>query len=156
MNPLFICLCRKGGPVAMIRQEVVVPSFISSIGARTRCFAVVVTCVAALFCNQAKAQAPACCSITSVDARAGLVSAKVNATGQSFQFKPNSAALLSSLRVGEGVYANFSSRQVSLDGKTICCTIVAVGPAPPSQPPIAKPPSSPQSGPLPKPTGAPQ
>jgi hypothetical protein len=73
----------------------------------------------------------ACCSIIGIDRQGGLVSAKVNATGQSFQFRPNNAAVLGAMKIGEGVYANFSTRQVSLDGNTICCTIVAMGSAPP-------------------------
>jgi hypothetical protein len=104
-----------------------------------------------LFNPAARGQEKACCSITAIDARAGLVSAKVNETSQSFQFKPNSPTLLSSMRVGEGVYANFSTRQVSLDGKTICCTIVGMDPAPQPQAPVAKPPSSPQPSQSPKP-----
>jgi hypothetical protein len=70
-------------------------------------------------------QTTPCCVITSINLRAGLASAKVNATGKTFQFKPSNSALLSSMKVGEAVYANFKTRQVSLDGKTPFGSIVS-------------------------------
>lgn len=94
-----------------------------------------------VFFGEASAQEKPCCSITSIDARSGLVSAEVIATGQGFHFKPNNLAFLNSMKVGEGVYANFKTQKVSLDGRIICCAIIAVGPASVSQPPIAKAPS---------------
>ena len=69
------------------------------------------------------AQATPCCEIVSIDPRAGLISAKVNASGQTFQFKVASPLMTRTLRVGQAVYANFTTSQVSLDGRTQCCTI---------------------------------
>src|ERR1700719_2827237 len=85
-----------------------------------------------------------CCGITAINTATGMVSAKENATGRMFQFKVNDGAMLNSLKVGQGVYANFAASQVSVDNLQPCCTIVssevtesaatAAGP-PPSLPP---------------------
>jgi len=66
-----------------------------------------------------------CCSIASIDAATGVVTAKARSTGQSFQFKVADTALLNSLKVGQLVYANFKTQQVSVDGATPCCNIVS-------------------------------
>jgi hypothetical protein len=97
------------------------------------------------------AQQPAapCCGITRIDAASGIVTARVTANGQVFQFKVADARALGSLRVGQGVYANFAGKQVSLDGRRACCAITS-GPGapvaapssrinPPSAPPAAAP-----------------
>jgi len=68
-----------------------------------------------------------CCSITSIDVKTGLATAKDTATGQTFQFKVTDAALLNLLKVGQGVYANFKTRQVSVNGADPCCSIVSLG-----------------------------
>lgn len=70
------------------------------------------------------ASAQSCCSVTAIDLRSGAVSAKENATGRSFQFRVADGKVLGSLRVGQGVYANFKTSQVSLDGRSACCAIV--------------------------------
>jgi hypothetical protein len=70
----------------------------------------------AMFLNApaGRAQGP-CCGITTVDARAGIVTAKVNATGQQFQFTLNNPALLRSLRVAEPVSRSTLWGQASLE-----------------------------------------
>jgi len=73
-----------------------------------------------------------CCTITAVDSRTGLVTGKENATGRMFQFQAGNAALLKLLRPGTEVYANFTGKQVSLDGRNSCCQIVSVSAGPPS------------------------
>lgn len=84
--------------------------------------------------NQVPAGQPrpggACCQITAINQQTGIVTGKVNATGQTFEFKASPPAL-PSLRIGEALYANLTKRQVSLDGKTMCCVIVAVSQTPP-------------------------
>ena len=80
-----------------------------------------------LFATDVDAAAP-CCGITAIDARNGLVTAKVNQTGQIFQFQVGNPVLLRSLKVGQEVYANLSIKQVSLDGKSFCCAIVKLNP----------------------------
>lgn len=77
----------------------------------------------------ASAQVPACCTITAVDVRSATAIAKVNATGQTFEFRVADPKLLSGLRVGQPIYANFAAKQVSLDGRTPCGTITS-GPSP--------------------------
>lgn len=70
------------------------------------------------------ALAESCCSVTAIDQKSGVVSARENATGRAFQFKVGDGKLLGSLRPGHPVYANFKTNQVSLDGKTACCSIL--------------------------------
>lgn len=102
----------------------------------------------------ASAQPPAtpCCGIIAIDAATGVVSAKVTADGKLFQFKVTNRRILTSLRVGQRVFANFSARQVSLDGRAACCTITS-GPtaaaptAPVRAPVLAAPPPPPPPAP---------
>ena len=75
-----------------------------------------------------QAQPLPCCAITAINARAGQVTARVNASGQVFTFTA-SASVVNSLKLGQGVYANFTSKQVSLDGRSACCQIVSITPA---------------------------
>lgn len=95
---------------------------------------------------------PPCCTVTAVNYQAAfqamIASAKVNASGQNFEFElrpppppappcdplPNGSGCLSgtssspvSVKVGQSVWANLTTGQVSLDGKTPCCQIIAEG-----------------------------
>jgi len=70
-----------------------------------------------------------CCTITSVNASTGVVTADETATGRAFQFGVKNAALLKTLHAGSPVYANFTSRQVSVDGANPCCSIVSLSAA---------------------------
>jgi N-acetylneuraminic acid mutarotase len=101
------------------------------------CFALAALLVSiALFSSaRADAQTPSapCCGIVAIDANTGIITAKVNATGNVFQFKPNgyspidglrsNPGALASLKPGQVVYANFTNHQVSLDGQRVCCTM---------------------------------
>jgi len=73
----------------------------------------------------AHAQPGPCCTITVINARAATVTAKINSSGQTFEFRVADAKLVARLHPGQGVYANFKAKQVSLDGKTACCAITA-------------------------------
>ena len=73
----------------------------------------------------ARSQAFQLCSITEIGVRTDMVSAKVNASKAAFQFKVTDAALLKSLKVGQEVYANFTTKQVSLDGKRMLGEIIS-------------------------------
>jgi len=64
-----------------------------------------------------------CCTITNVDQKTGTVTANETATSRVFTFKVTDAKLLSSLKIGQGVYANFTTKQVSLNGTQACCAI---------------------------------
>jgi hypothetical protein len=72
---------------------------------------------------------PACCQITGINSSTGIVTARVNATGQVFQFSANSATV-HQLHVGQGVFANFKFNRISLDGQHVNGTIVAKGAVP--------------------------
>ncbi|MFL6438660.1 MAG: hypothetical protein ACJ71Q_13865 [Terriglobales bacterium] len=67
-----------------------------------------------------------CCDIIAVNNQTGIVTAKVNDTGQSFQFRLNDNSQLKNLNVGESIYANLVAKQVSLDGKNVAGTITSV------------------------------
>lgn len=93
---------------------------------------------------------PACCIITAIDPRTGLVTAKDTGAGTTFEFKPSDPRQLAFVRVGQLVFANFPTKQVSLDGTVICCAILSMsagssGPARPIPPPI-QPLAPPQGG----------
>ncbi|HEV2340859.1 MAG TPA: hypothetical protein VGS15_03555 [Candidatus Acidoferrales bacterium] len=78
---------------------------------------------------QSVAKLPAPSSrVTSIDSSTGVVTAVVNSTGQTFQFRVTDPAQLKSLAVGQGVFANLKTSQVSFDGKTPAGTIIALGP----------------------------
>src|ERR1051325_4601402 len=64
-----------------------------------------------------------CCNITAINTQTGLVTATVKATGQVFQFHLSDASELKSLKVGQAIYANFATKQVSLDGRTMAGAI---------------------------------
>jgi hypothetical protein len=80
--------------------------------------------------------------ITAIDATAGVVTAKDTATGRTFQFEVPDAALLATLAIGQGVYADFWAQKVAVVGIDFCCSI---------RPPAASTPASGQS-----PVAAPQ
>ena len=66
-----------------------------------------------------------CCGITAIDAGSRLATAKVNSTGQAFGFSVPDSVPIQNLHAGQPVWANFKARQVSLDGRTACCSIVS-------------------------------
>jgi hypothetical protein len=86
---------------------------------------------------------PPCCSVTAIDSRSGIVTAKVTVTGATFQFKETSGTLPTTLHAGSPVYANLNTKQVSLDGNTVCCVIIS-GPSAPAAPapPVGQPPTA--------------
>jgi len=75
----------------------------------------------------ASAAAP-CCGVMEI-AKNGLITAKESKGTRTFQFQVADPALRSRLRVGAPVYANFDTKQVSLDGKKSCCTILKISTA---------------------------
>jgi len=105
-----------------------------------------------VFIPTAFSQEKPSCSIISIDRSNALVSAKVNATGEGFQFTLNNPALLGTLKIGQGVYANFQTKQISLDGQHVSGVIVSIGapkgplaPVPPGKAPSTLP--APQTSP---------
>jgi hypothetical protein len=83
---------------------------------------IVLACTFAAFWGASAQDAP-CCLITAIDPRTTTLTAEVRASGQSFAFRPKDPKLVSVFKVGQPVYANFKTGQVSLDGRVACCTI---------------------------------
>ena len=87
--------------------------------------------------------------ITAINATTQVVTARDLASGRTFEFRLQNAALLRTLRAGQGVYANFARKQVSLDGRTVAGQIietsaaVSSSPAGSTAPRTASPPSMP-------------
>jgi len=77
--------------------------------------------------STASAAAP-CCGVTNI-AKNGLITAQETRGARTFQFQVADSALRSKLRVGSPVYANFATKQVSLDGKKPCCKILKISTA---------------------------
>lgn len=67
-----------------------------------------------------------CCSITALDARTQMVTARETRTGRTLQFKVADTRTFSVLKVGQVVHADFTTMRVSLnpDGAEPCCGIV--------------------------------
>ena len=67
-----------------------------------------------------------CCSITALDAKTQTVTAKETRTGRTFQFKVADTKLLTALKFGQAVHADFKTMKVSLnpDGIAPCCNMV--------------------------------
>ena len=99
------------------------------------------------------------CRVIAIDKSMGVVTAKVEASaegvsagkaavGQTFAFHVRDSWRLKTLNVGQGVYANFRTKHVSLDGKQVVGTIGAMGPTPSRAPtpPAKSTPSSSQAG----------
>ena len=92
---------------------------------------IVLLAVAAL-ALRAEAATP-CCGITAINTKTGVVTAKVLATGKTFQFKVDQlgpidgAKLLNSLKVGQQIYADFKTHKVSVNGLAPCCNISRMG-----------------------------
>ena len=55
-----------------------------------------------------------CCSITAVDRKTGIVTAKNTETGESFKFRLGDAAQVGKIKTGDKVSADFQTRQVTV------------------------------------------
>ncbi|MGH7560741.1 MAG: hypothetical protein ACRENB_06960 [Gemmatimonadales bacterium] len=73
-----------------------------------------------------------CCGITGINFTTRLVTAKINATGRTFQFEVTNQALLGSLKIGDKVWASGAARKAGLMPSQPCCNIV--GPLPAGMP----------------------
>ena len=69
-----------------------------------------------------------CCSITAIDARSGIVTAREIGSKRTFQFSVKNAALLRSLKVGQPISADFRTQKVSVDNLEPCCNLTSVQP----------------------------
>ena len=64
-----------------------------------------------------------CCSVTAINTATGVVTAQVLATRKTFSFTVKDAALRSSLKVGQKVFADFMTARVSIKYGEPCCSI---------------------------------
>jgi Cu/Ag efflux protein CusF len=55
-----------------------------------------------------------CCSITAVDRKTGIVTAKNTETGETFKFRLGDAAQIGNVKAGDQVSADFKTRQVTV------------------------------------------
>ena len=55
-----------------------------------------------------------CCSITTVDRKTGIVTAKNTESGETFQFRLGDAAQFGRIKTGDQVSADFQTRQVTV------------------------------------------
>lgn len=77
--------------------------------------------------TQEKAAAmPACCLVVGVDSATSIVTARETSSGYTFKFKVSNKRLLNSLKLGDKVWANFTSKKVRLrrSEEDPCCTIL--------------------------------
>lgn len=69
---------------------------------------------------------PSCCSIVRVDTTKALVTARETATGYTFRFAVKTRRVLRTLRIGQPVWADFTTNTVKLKSTddTPCCAIM--------------------------------
>jgi hypothetical protein len=86
-----------------------------------------------------------CCIVTDIGANGEVTAREINGAG-TIRFQATDAALLRGLKPGAPVYANFDTKQVSLDGKKACCKILQIATAA-KQPVTGSTPAVPKSKP---------
>lgn len=72
--------------------------------------------------------APPCCTITNIDSRSGVITARQLPSGQAFQFTA-APGLLPNLRVGQKVWVDQKTQMVSVEGAPNCCRLAQGGSA---------------------------
>ncbi|MCR4301296.1 MAG: hypothetical protein NUV51_06770 [Sulfuricaulis sp.] len=55
-----------------------------------------------------------CCSITAIDMKTGIVTAKNTATGGTFEFRLGNAAQIKNIKIGDQVSTDFQTREVTV------------------------------------------
>jgi hypothetical protein len=71
-------------------------------------------------------------SITAINARTGIVTARDGKTKSTVSFAVVDAALLRSLKIGQTVYADYATQKISVDNAAPCCAITQPRPAEPA------------------------
>jgi hypothetical protein len=71
-----------------------------------------------------------CCAITAIDQKTGVVGARESSTGYRFSFEVKDPKLRAGLKVGQKIWADFTTKRVSLKPGAPCCDII-VGLSPP-------------------------
>lgn len=67
-----------------------------------------------------------CCSVVRLDLASSIVTARDLATGYTFRVEVRSKKLLSTIKVGDKVWANYTVKRVRLSatGDSLCCPIL--------------------------------
>ena len=86
--------------------------------------AALVTVVLYLPASTPALAATACCKVTNIAANGQVTALEINGT-RTIAFEVTDAGLLRSIEPGAPVYANFDTKQVSLDGKKACCKMLS-------------------------------
>jgi hypothetical protein len=55
-----------------------------------------------------------CCSITTIDMKTGIVTAKNTSTGETFEFKLGNSAQIRNIKIGDQVSTDFQTREVTV------------------------------------------
>ena len=55
-----------------------------------------------------------CCSITAIDMKTGIVTAKNTTTGGTFEFRLGNAAQIGNIKIGDPVSTDFQTREVTV------------------------------------------
>src|SRR5688572_9128135 len=69
-----------------------------------------------------------CCSVVSVNTRAGIVSVQENATRRRFDVKVDNPVMLGRIRAGQKVNADFAAGKASIEGASGSFAIVGAAP----------------------------
>jgi hypothetical protein len=69
-----------------------------------------------------------CCAVTAISVADGMVTAREIATGYTFKFKVDDKKLLTTIKVGEKVWADLAAKKVRLKKADAepCCGIIVV------------------------------
>jgi Cu/Ag efflux protein CusF len=89
-------------------------------------FAIVAALALSLFAGTTALAATPCCKVIDIAANGQVTAREINGT-RTISFQVSDIALLRGLKSGAPVYANFDTKQVSLDGKKVCCKILNTG-----------------------------
>ena len=68
----------------------------------------------AAFAPPGVSAATPCCSITAMDTKTGIVTAKDTATGETIEFRLGDAAKIKSIKIGDPVSADSGTREVTV------------------------------------------
>ncbi|HET7319659.1 MAG TPA: hypothetical protein VFK23_11025 [Nitrospirota bacterium] len=71
-----------------------------------------------------------CCTITSIDMKTGILTAKDTATGETFEFKLGNPAKISNIKIGDQVSTDFRNREVTVHSFQPVDGIIVTAPMP--------------------------